>query len=95
MNVAFPTQSPSGLSGEMIGTVRGAYSIGPGPRPGAGQEVVERHAEAVRRSNEDDLGHELRIWVYIRNDKNFDFAQIGVRIIAVILECCLDVKTNS
>jgi hypothetical protein len=41
------------------------------------------------------LGHELRIWVHIRNYKNFDFAQIGVRIIGVILECCLDVKSNS
>ena len=55
MNVAFPTQSPSGLSREMIGTVRRAYSIGPGPRPGAGQAVVERHAKEIQGPRYQDV----------------------------------------
>jgi hypothetical protein len=53
-----------------------------------------RHRGATARPNGDDLGNDLRTIHYIRNDKNLDFAQIGVRIVAVILECCLDVKTN-
>jgi hypothetical protein len=48
----------------------------------------------LTKSNGDDLGNDLRTIHHIRNDENLDFAQIGVRIVGVILECCLDVKTN-